>query len=438
MNPNFAKVLNSRFDELNDLSVIKQRVTKIPPSPNSLMNTQSDMIRNQITHLLNELYIPTTADLKILHQLIGDMRAHCKSVYQTEQQFLSHIYTPLDDFLVNWHAPICLTGPAGVGKTSMLRALKRLLPVASEIEIGRGHDNIPTQSYWHIQVQSLSTSTALLSPFVHTQLGDNNGRPRQIVPLCAKIAYKSGVSLLVLDELQFLTQSSTANTSVTKCLYQMAYIGLPFIFAANYSLCRLLQRRPEQDRQRLLSRPQILLPATPDSPDWSEYLSAIQAVLGDSLHIDLVRERYVIYQFTAGLKRLTVQLITLAYHLVWEKGLRQVTEADLRNAFDHTEYATAREQASDMLSPYTQANKQYECPFPLPKVTAAVLADHQKLLQQQLLAKKVQTDALPSAEREALGVVKQPKAPKASRKRKVTADELRQAAYRRQSRRPIN
>src|SRR3546814_935442 len=254
---------------------------------------------------------------------------------------------------------------------------------------------------------------------------------KKIGTTCAKAADRRGVSRCALDELQFLSQSATANTAVTKFLYQITYLGLPFVFVANYSLCRLLQRRPEQDRQRLLTKPRILLALLPESQDWEDYLVAIQTTLASSLHIDLLRERETLHHFTAGMKRLVKQLLVLAYDLAWQKGQRFVTPADLRCAYDNTEYAMAREQAQAMLSPHTHRHKAYECPFPLPKVGAEALADRHRQALLQDTSRAIQIDALSKAQRQALPKPAPPKPPTSRPRRKVTPEELLETTNRR-------
>lgn len=173
----------------------------------------------------------------------------------------------------------------------------------------------------------------------------------------------------------------------------------------------------------------------PDSPDWSEYLIAVQTVLGHSLKINVLRERHLIHQFTAGVRRLFVQLFTLAYHLAWQNGKRHVTLEDLRAAYDHTEFTIGREQASAMLSPNHLRNQEYVCPFELPKVNAAAIHELQKQRKLEEITQTMQRDALPAEERKEVPTPVKQKTRRSPRK-SVSKEELRQSHLRRQQQSP--
>src|SRR3546814_7887559 len=86
------------------------------------------MIREKINALLNALYIPSRTELALLSELVRTMKAHCRLTYTSDRQFIQELYTAPEDRHIEPSLPICLTGPAGVGKTSLLLALSRLLP----------------------------------------------------------------------------------------------------------------------------------------------------------------------------------------------------------------------------------------------------------------------------------------------------------------------
>lgn len=74
-------------------------------------------------------------------------------------------------------------------------------------------------------------------------------------------------------------------------------------------------RRPQEDRQRLLAKPLILLPDPPESEDWIQTLTALKAVAPHVLVFDPAKDARAIYLFSAGIKRLVVRLLVQAYKI---------------------------------------------------------------------------------------------------------------------------
>ena len=432
-----------RFDGLNSADEIRSRVTIRGTVLTDLDSTPEYRIGTAIEQALSSFYIPTSADVEILTRIVQRCLSHGYCTYKDRKQYFEKLYIPYEAFELQFVEPICLTGLAGVGKTALIHALQRLLPAPSQISLGAGHSDVPLVSNWHIHVQGRSSINALLKSLITAELGDaRKGSVEQLTRLCAKIAHRNGVTLLVIDELQFLTQSANASTLVAQTLSQFSHLGVPVVFAANYSLCRLLQKRSEQERQRLLMRPTVLLPSVPDSPDWANYLLELNRILGSSLKVDMVGQRHAIHRLTAGLKRLVIQLLSIAYQKAWRPDKTEVTSDDINCAYDSIEYSISRNQATTMLASYSAVGSRlYECPFPLPKVTAAAAiaaASHERTHAFML---KVQREALTRQEREHLASTKRPEnapvalqAPSPARKprrSKLTSAELLQTNLRR-------
>jgi len=201
----FVNTLAARFENLDDLDVITQTVTRVPKSKNDIAAIPPYQIKSHIGDLLSNLYVPTSQDLALLQKLVQTARAHHDTTYQSDRQYLDGLYTHYEQFEVQQQSPICLTGPAGVGKTSLLHAMHRLLPPPTELDLNLGIGPMQLHSHWHMQVKARSTFLDLALPLIRTELGDTNKRPAlaRAVALSAKTAFKSGVSLLIVDEMQF-------------------------------------------------------------------------------------------------------------------------------------------------------------------------------------------------------------------------------------------
>ncbi|MBN8779571.1 MULTISPECIES: hypothetical protein [unclassified Thiobacillus] len=101
----------------------------------------------------------------------------------------------------------------------------------------------------------------------------------------------------------------------TQILLSMSYLGLPMVNIANFSLVHKLMQRPQEDRQRLLAKPCVLVPDSPESQDWIQTLATYRAVASDVLVYDPVNDAKYIFLLSAGIKRLVVRLLVLGYRI---------------------------------------------------------------------------------------------------------------------------
>ncbi|MFD4838259.1 AAA family ATPase [Achromobacter sp. NPDC058515] len=364
------------------------------------------MIEGEVEELLQKLYVPSEAEVELLSQFAGAAYAHCVKAYPDRRSYVRRAYGPYSE--ADFMRPICLTGPAGVGKSALLQALSRVMPEARAIDLGSGHAPANVASSLCIQVRNKATLAEIMTPIF--ELGEAAGVPKRasdILSRAAAAAYKHGVWMLQLDEMQFLTQSARANTAVTNMLYHACYLGVPVVFVANYSLCRLLQKRPEQDTQRLLSRVHVLFPSPPHSGAWMRYLREVGRTLAATLDVNLVGMESELYEKTAGLKRLLIGLVAAAHAVAWSSGRRRVSEEDIEQAYESTLYASNRKQAYEMLAgPTLRAHAQYVCPFPVEAEGASAVADLRASMRSKELAELVQQDVLLPSKRKAAAAIK--------------------------------
>lgn len=391
------------FPGLDTSQQIKAAATLRVPPREDLASVPPFLIDSEVKSHLSNLYIPSTEEVALIQKFVGMAKAHRYRNYTDRKDYLRRVYARGADEPI-FLEPVCLTGPAGVGKSSLMRAVQRILPAPLEITLGPAHGHTRVTSSWLITAEAKSSFAQMLGPYVRPERGD---MPKDASKASARIIDKNAVALLMLDEMQFLTLSLTANTTTTNVLYKFSHLGSPLVYVANYSLCRLLQRRPEQDRQRLLASPAVLLPSTPDSEDWEQYLIAVTEALSPTLRVDLASVSPEIYEMTAGLKRLLTKLIRLAYTAAWQDGRRTVERKDLDAAYADFSYAEPRRQVHAMLlsTPSTK-NEQYACPFPLPEKAAAQMAQVRAAARQRQLASKIQEDLTVRTERQAAAAIK--------------------------------
>ncbi|MNH24568.1 hypothetical protein D3C79_845080 [compost metagenome] len=147
----------------------------------------------------------------------------------------------------------------------------RLLPPNTEFESTHFQDKVPLISYWYASARDKARGRQLLADFLlNCGPTEEKTNASQLLSLCRRIVHRHGVSLLLLDETQHIVKGQ-GTAVVTDILLTLARIGLPMIYLANYSLLHKLMGRNQEDTQRLLIRPRIMLPDDPAGLDWKAY-----------------------------------------------------------------------------------------------------------------------------------------------------------------------
>ena len=364
----------------------------------------------------DKLFIPTKQTVKTIKRILGSSRAHVKHTYSNKKKFLEGCYTrsvPLPIFV----APICLTGLAGIGKSKVIEAIKRLMGVDGEVIVDNHHAPFPLSSGWYIDIRENSTLSNMLKSLlklktVHNQFSSEKETRKDIdklLKLCRKRAYQSSVPFVVLDEVQFRTRSDNANAVVSNMIMRLSTIGVPFVFISNYSLCHRLARRTSEDRQRLLGNHCVLLPDPPDSECWISTLEAYRNIAPDIFTFNPAIDAPIIYEWTSGLKRLLKNILKIAYRRARDTGT-SVGISEIQWAYMSIDYCMNREDVGLINQQYvteTCARKDLWCPFELPKSEYARLRAAAKKEGMKKMAKSMLEDSLNHDERTSYEALKQ-------------------------------
>lgn len=395
----------------------------------------------QVAHLvgtgIRSIRMPTDEGIEIARDLILRIKTHYWTRYRSKRDYLAGVYDIEGTDAQGDYKPVCLSGHAGVGKSTLMLDLTRILQQPSLIDVGAGHDKVKLIRCWRVSLGKGMTVGRVLAKLIDGErLTAKRMRTDEIIELCRRIAYRDGVGLIVVDELQFLAQSADAKTAISSLLLELGKLGIPFVFVANHSACQKLESLPEEVRDRLLSAPRILLPSLRGTDYWIGYLGEIQRVLGRTLAGNLADEQSEIFSLTAGLMRHVEQLFVGTYADVWAQGRRCVTMRDLMNFYDSTSNTHYRKRVEQSIAEFANDNKMPKhdrSPFPPPTVTAQVYANLEKEKRAKLYAEEVLRQSLTVKEREALAAKEkrqQPRPPlkpktvtKAARPRKLTAAE---------------
>lgn len=363
----------ARFEPLLDMETLKKRAAvKVPPLT-GLTSMPAELGAKRLEDALKTTFYPTSQCLAVLRRLVGVAHAHCVTTYPDPKTFLGGVYAkhaPLPDFSI----PICLTGLAGTGKTEILNAFSRIQQADIEVVIDAQHSPFPLRKSWSVTIQARSSPKDVLRILAQAE-----GTPSELIEKCRKRAFRDGAPTLTADEFQFATGSEQANARLTQMLLSLGYIGIPFSYAANFSLVRRLQRRPEEERQRLLAHPVVLLPDPWSSDDWQKTLQAQRDVAPDILSFDPIADARSLHAYSAGRKRAMAKLIVLAFRARQPPDSKIDLEA-FRRAYHSTEFAGDREEAEILASQAIQnradsKRKDLWCPIPLPANAAAAFLD---------------------------------------------------------------
>ncbi|MBE7423800.1 MAG: ATP-binding protein [Zoogloeaceae bacterium] len=333
----------ARFEHLLEREVIRLRSTVNPEPLKGLMQMNVEVACRKLEGALEELFYPSGQCLDMLEKWVGMIYAHCLTIYLDNKKYLQGINDKLSP-LPSFSPPVCLTGLPGTGKTELFKALLRLLPVPSEIEVGSGYNPMPCQSYWYFTINASAAPSDLLIPFC-------GGKDilKNLVITGRKLAFLNGVPIFIADELQHATASSTANTRITQMLLSVGYLGIPFVFGANYSLIYRLMQRPDEDQQRLLANIDVLLPDDPESEDWIEMLTAQKRIAPDVFAFDPKKDGSAIHGYCAGIKREEKYLLLTGFRIA-HKRKTKVTLDVLREAYLSSQYSPHRSRVEMLLS----------------------------------------------------------------------------------------
>jgi hypothetical protein len=155
--------------------------------------------------------------------------------------------------------------------------------------------------------------------------------------------YLRGVCLLMLGELQFVAKGNDANITIVNLVMQVARLGPPVSFSANFSLLHKLRRRPEEERRRLFARIREIEPDSRGSTAWKECCVAFCAAAPE--FADLLAAQTTtdtLHAYTFGTRGRLAKLLELAYRSARETNGVKVLLAHVDRAYQSVDYLDER------------------------------------------------------------------------------------------------
>lgn len=397
MSNSIASPWIGHFEPLLNTETIRQRAAVTVSPITGLASMPLELAYARLEHALKTIFYPTTQCVSVLKRLVGIAYSHCMAVYPNNRAFLCGVYAsepPLEEFV----PPICLTGLAGTGKTEILKAFGRLHDCGHSVLVDPDHPLFPVRGSQLVTVKARSSPKDVLRC-----LAQGEGAPTELIISGRKRAYRDGIAMLLTDELQFATGSENANARVAQMLLSLGYLGIPFVYAANFSLISRLQRRPGEEQHRLLSDPIVLIPDRATSTDWQNTLAAQRSVAPEVFVFDPVVDAEPLHAYCGGRKRAMAKLLLLAFRDQYPRGGFVDCEA-VRRAYLSMEYAGYREETEILATQAIQfrahpKRKDLWCPIPLAGTTAAAFMETAVAARQELVAEVELTAALTREEK---------------------------------------
>lgn len=358
---------------------------------------------------LSRVFYPTKQVVKVLQRLRSMAYAHSKITYTSIDAFIKGIYGERNPSIPQ--NPLCITGLAGVGKTAIIQAIPKIMPGPMDLDpddinlIG-----IRTTSFWSYTVKSRGKATGHLE----TAYGSlyNTKREKLDLKMTPNLAYCNGIALITVDELQSMTASTNATTATTKVLLEHMQMGPPLVYCCNFSLIHKLNKRPQEDRNRLLSERLLIEPDKSDSADWINTLAEYKLVAPDCFVFDPQKDAVAIHRATYGIKRYVVSLLVNAYRLARQKGACTVGINEITEAFNSDLYEDKRNDVQT-LKQQELLNKclgPKDLFYPYGRSSAITLTKVDQLRKDvtDAVAEKMAIENLPAFEKRERGVLAKP------------------------------
>lgn len=406
-----------RFDRLDDEKIIVRKTLLRPDVISGLATMPPDIGAGLIEFSLKQSFIPTDRTVSVLQTLVRRAMAYSIANFPTHDAHLRKVYAATDKKKRSepWFAT-CLTGLAGVGKSQVLRALERLLPPPSGVPSIHGHPAFPMESCWYVEVGDRKGVNTILLPLSigyaeKKAIEQGHRKPRvaaqgtsgeKILVNCMENAAISGISTILVDELQFHARSKDAIASTTSLLEAFCKIGPAVVYAANFDLCHKLMKTQQQIKQRYISSPIVLLPDDPNGKDWGKYLNECNRIMDGMLDSSILNNQKIIYGYTAGLKRVAAQLFIESFKVCRQRGGTIITLDDCENAYLSTEFSSNAADVAiikqHILLGRCQKTDMW-CPFEVPKDDIQRIRENFEVEANRNVARIVAVSALTKKER---------------------------------------
>lgn len=334
-------------------AVVEKRAVPINPRGLSIQETAE-----LFTAAAKKIFLCDEQSRALIRQILDAGRAHAKLNYPSKNEFDLRVssdepWTVIKDFAIG----IC--GHAGVGKSCIVAAIVRLMAsrhVHIETELLA---NVPLRPIWAAKVRNAGSVADILEQLLEdgsdSKSGDKSERrskriAKQLKKLVRVRSYRNGVSVMVLDELQFGSKGSASDWISSLVLDLMGY-GPLIVYVTNFSLMHKLHGRKSEDKRRLLTNVTEVLPFAAVTADWLRYLGELMSILPDAWEFSVEEAAEEILKSTFGIRDNAVVLLREALKIARAKNpTAEVSMGHINLAYLSAAYASRRDDVEALCS----------------------------------------------------------------------------------------
>lgn len=329
------------FDQVDGLFLKSRATLPVVPIAN-LTSLEVDEACARLDSAWQDVFIPTQQHLTILRLLVDEASRYARSRFPDFGAYT--VWRNMPRLLSSeWSQIRCLTGLSGVGKSSLIKALVRVCQPENGLAYNHTGHNLLLFPIKRIRVRSGQTASGVLNDLANPLFGEVQ-RGQKVHHHVMDWLLATATSLLVVDEMQFLTPSENASTRATQIIMQLGDLGPPLFYVANYSLVhKLIDDRYSEQKNRLLIEPIVVQPPSADSEDWKSILAEFLRVSPGSFDLDPIRDGAEIHRLSYGLFRYLGRLLIQAYRMARNDGCNVVKMPHLLNAYRSSAFTAYRQ-----------------------------------------------------------------------------------------------